>query len=194
MPVKPGSMGRPVPGHEIELLDEEGLPVPMGEIGEIAVRRPDPVMFLRYWNNEQATREKFSGDWLRTGDLGRKDEDGYYWYVGRKDDVISSGAYRIGPGEIEACLAGHHAVALSAAVGSPDPIRGEVVKAFVQLREGLSPTPELAHELQEYVRARLSAHEYPREIEFIDVVPTTSNGKVMRGELRRLELERKQRK
>ncbi len=191
MPVKPGSMGRPVPGHEIELLDPDGHPVPTGEIGNISIRRPDPVMFLRYWNNEQATREKFHGDWLMTGDLGRKDEDGYYWYVGRGDDVISSGAYRIGPGEIEACLAGHAAVAMAAAVGSPDPIRGEVVKAFVQLREGLNPTPELARELQEYVRSRLSAHEYPREIEFIDAVPTTSNGKVMRGELRKLERERK---
>jgi acetyl-CoA synthetase len=191
MPVKPGSMGRPVPGHVIELLDPEGHPVPTGEIGEISVRRPDPVMFLRYWNNETATREKFSGDWLLTGDLGRKDDDGYFWYAGRKDDVISSGAYRIGPGEIEACLTGHAAVALAAAVGSPDPIRGEVVKAFVQLREGVSPTPELARELQEYVRSRLSAHEYPREIEFIDTVPTTFNGKVMRGELRQLERERK---
>jgi acetyl-CoA synthetase len=187
-------MGRPVPGHAIELLDEAGRAVPTGEIGEIAVRRPDPVMFLRYWNNEQATREKFSGDWLLTGDLGRKDDDGYFWYVGRKDDVISSGAYRIGPGEIEACLAGHQAVAMAAAVGSPDPIRGEVVKAFVQLREGLDPTPELARELQEYVRSRLSAHEYPREIEFIDAVPTTSNGKVKRGELRQLERARKQAK
>ena len=192
MPVKPGSMGRPIPGHAIELLDEEGRAVPTGEIGEICVRRPDPVMFLRYWNNEQATQEKFNGDWLCTGDLGRQDDDGYFWYVGRKDDVISSGAYRIGPGEIEACLVGHHAVAMAAAVGSPDPIRGEVVKAFVQLREGLGPTPELAHELQEYVRSRLSAHEYPREIEFIDTVPTTSNGKVKRGELRQLERERKQ--
>lgn len=191
MPVKPGSMGRPVPGHSIELLDDEGRPVPTGEIGEISVRRPDPVMFLRYWNKEEATREKFAGDWMLTGDLGRKDDDGYFWYAGRKDDVISSGAYRIGPGEIEECLAGHSAVALAAAVGSPDPIRGEVVKAFVQLREGTSPTPELAHELQEYVRSRLSAHEYPREIEFIDVVPTTFNGKVKRKELRQLERERK---
>jgi acetyl-CoA synthetase len=191
MPVKPGSMGRPVPGHAIELLDADGKPVAAGEVGNISVRRPDPVMFLRYWNNEPATREKFSGDWMRTGDLGQRDEDGYYWYVGRQDDVISSGAYRIGPGEIEACLAGHADVALAAAVGSPDPIRGEVVKAFVQLKEGVLPTAELAAALQTFVRARLSAHEYPREIEFIDAVPTTSNGKVMRGELRKLERERK---
>lgn len=191
MPLKPGSMGRPVPGHVIELFDDHAQPVPTGEIGEIAIHQPDPVMFLRYWNNEKATREKFAGDWLLTGDLARRDEDGYLWYVGRKDDVISSGAYRIGPGEIEACLATHPAVALAAAVGSPDPIRGEVVKAFVQLRENRLPTPELAHQLQEHVRNRLSAHEYPREIEFIDAIPTTTTGKIMRGELRQLEHARK---
>ena len=192
MPIKPGAMGRPVPGHEVDLLDAEGRPVPAGETGEISVRRPVPGMFLRYWNDEQATREKFRGDWLLTSDLARKDADGYFWYVGRKDDVISSGAYRIGPGEIEACLAGHPAVALAAAVGSPDPIRGEVVKAFVQLRGGVSPTPALAQELQEHVRTRLSAHEYPREIEFIDALPTTTTGKIMRKELRELERQRKE--
>lgn len=191
MTIKPGALGLPVPGHEIELLDGKGGAVPVGETGEIAIRRPAPNMFLRYWNDEKATREKFRGDWMMTGDLGRKDEDGYYWYVGRKDDVISSGAYRIGPGEVEACLLGHRAVALAAAVGSPDPIRGEIVKAFVQLREGEQPTPELAHELQEYVRTRLSAHEYPRELEFIPSIPTTNTGKVMRGELRKLERQRK---
>ena len=191
MPVRPGSMGRPVPGHTIALVDADGRPVPTGDVGEIAVKRPDPVMFLRYCNNEQATRDKFAGDWLLTGDLGTQDADGYLWYAGRKDDVMSCGAYRIGPGEIEACLTGHAAVAVAAAVGSPDPIRGEVVKAFVQLRDGIAATPTLAHELQEYVRARLSAHEYPREIEFIDIVPTTFNGKVKRKELRELERQRK---
>jgi acetyl-CoA synthetase len=191
MPIKPGSMGRPVPGHEVDLLDAEGRSVPAGEVGEICIRRPVPGMFLRYWNDETATREKFVGDWLQTSDLARKDEDGYYWYVGRKDDVISSGAYRIGPGEIEACLCGHAAVAMAAAVGSPDPIRGEVVKAFVQLREGQAPTLELARELQEYVRTRLSAHEYPRELEFIESLPVTTTGKVMRGDLRKRERERK---
>ena len=194
MPLKPGSLGRPIPGHEITLLNAEGVPVPDGEVGEIALKRPVPAMFLRYWNDEAATREKFSGDWLLTSDLARKDEAGYFWYVGRKDDVISSGAYRIGPGEIEACLAGHPAVALAAAVGSPDPIRGEVVKAFVQLREGYSPTPELAQELQTHVRKRLSAHEYPREIEFYDAIPTTTTGKVIRKGLRQLEHERKNHK
>ena len=191
MPIKPGAMGRPVPGHEVDLLDADGHSGALGEVGEIALRRPLPNMFLRYWNDEQATRDKFRGDWMLTADLARKDEDGYYWYVGRKDDVISSGAYRIGPGEIEACLAGHPAVEMAAAVGSPDPIRGEVVKAFVQLRQGQSPTPELAQALQEHVRKRLSAHEYPRELEFVAALPTTTTGKVMRGELRKLERTRK---
>ena len=126
-----------------------------------------------------------------TGDLARKDEDGYFWFVGRKDDVISSGGYRIGPAEIEDCLAGHSAVAVAAVVGSPDAVRGEVVKAFVQLRAGILPTPALARELAEYVRTRLSAHEYPRAIEFIEALPVTTTGKVRRRDLRELERHRK---
>lgn len=144
------------------------------------IQRPDPVMFLGYWNNPQATTEKFVGDWACTGDLARKDEEGYFWFVGRKDDLISSGGYRIGPGEIEDCLAGHAAVTVAAVVGSPDAVRGEIVKAFVQLREGQEPSPALARELAAYVRTRLSAHEYPREIEFIAELPMTTTGKVRR--------------
>jgi len=192
MPVKPGSMGRPVPGHVVDVLDDAGRPVPDGEVGEVAVRRPDPVMFLRYWNDERATRDKFVGDWALTGDLARKDGDGYFWFVGRKDDVISSGGYRIGPSEIEDCLQGHPAVALAAAVGAPDPVRGEVVKAFVQLRDGVAGTLVLARELQAHVRTRLSAHEYPREIEFIEALPVTTTGKVKRADLRQLERQRRQ--
>jgi len=192
MPVKPGSMGRPVPGHVVDVLDDAGRPVPDGEVGEVAVRRPDPVMFLRYWNDERATRDKFVGDWALTGDLARKDGDGYFWFVGRKDDVISSGGYRIGPSEIEDCLQGHPAVALAAAVGAPDPVRGEVVKAFVQLRDGVPGTLVLARELQAHVRTRLSAHEYPREIEFIEALPVTTTGKVKRADLRQLERQRRQ--
>lgn len=190
MPVKPGSMGRPVPGHVVDVVDDGGCPVGAGEVGEVAVRRPDPVLFLGYWRNPRATEEKFVGDWALTGDLARRDTDGYFWFLGRKDDVISSGGYRIGPGEIEDCLTAHPAVALAAAIGKPDPLRGEVVKAFVQLRDGARGTPELARELQEWVRKRLSAHEYPREIEFIDALPTTTTGKVKRGDLRQRERER----
>ena len=191
MPVKPGSMGRPIPGHVVDVVNDRGGSVPTGEVGEVAVRRPDPVMFLRYWNNDRATREKFVGDWALTGDLARKDEDGYFWFVGRKDDVISSGGYRIGPGEIEDCLQGHPAVALAAAIGAPDPVRGEVVKAFVQLHSGGAGTRELARELQAWVRTRLSAHEYPREIEFIEALPVTTTGKVRRADLRQLERRRR---
>src|SRR5262249_8737828 len=126
-----------------------------------------------------------------TGDLARQDDEGYFWFVGRKDDLISSGGYRIGPGEIEDCLAGHSAVAVAAAVGSPDPVRGEVVKAFVQLHESVWPPPELARALSEYVRTRLSAHEYPREIEFVAELPMTTPGKVRRRDLRELERQRK---
>jgi acetyl-CoA synthetase len=191
MLVKPGSMGRPVPGHVVDVVDDRGQSVAADEVGEVAVRRPDPVMFLRYWNNETATREKFIGDWALTGDLARKDADGYFWFVGRKDDLISSGGYRIGPSEIEDCLQGHPAVALAAAVGVPDPVRGEVVKAFVQLREGVAGTPGLARELQAHARTRLSAHEYPREIEFIEALPVTTTGKVKRADLRQLERTRR---
>jgi acetyl-CoA synthetase len=191
MPVKPGSMGRPVPGHVVDVVDGKGAAVGAGEVGEVAVRRPDPVMFLRYWNNETATREKFVGDWALTGDLARKDGDGYFWFVGRKDDLISSGGYRIGPSEIEDCLHGHPAVALAAAIGAPDPVRGEVVKAFVQLHPGGAGTPELARDLQAWVRTRLSAHEYPREIEFIETIPVTTTGKVRRADLRQLERRRR---
>ena len=136
MPVKPGSMGRPIPVTRSSSSTRKDAAGADRRHRRDLVRRPDPVMFLRYWNNEQATQEKFNGDWLCTGDLGRQDDDGYFWYVGRKDDVISSGALSHRPRRIEACLVGHHAVAMAAAVGSPDPIRGEVVKAFVQLREG----------------------------------------------------------
>ncbi|MBW1735459.1 MAG: AMP-binding protein, partial [Deltaproteobacteria bacterium] len=136
MEPRAGSMGRAVPGHTVEVVDEEGNPVGPGTVGEIAVRGPDPVMFLEYWNNPQATKDKYDGPWCLTGDLGRKDEDGYFWFVGRKDDLITSSGYRIGPAEIEDCLMKHAAVAMVAVVGSPDPVRGEVVKAFIVPKVG----------------------------------------------------------
>ncbi|MDH5372325.1 MAG: AMP-binding protein, partial [Acidimicrobiia bacterium] len=156
------------------------------ETGEIAVRRPDPVFMLRYWNRPEATQEKYSGDWLLTGDLGREDEDGYLWFTSRKDDVISSMGYRIGPGEVEESLMGHPAVASCAVIGVPDEIRGQVVKAFVVLRKGYSEGDDLATELQEHVRTRLAAHEVPRQLVFIDELPRTTTGKTMRRVLRDL--------
>ena len=184
MPVKPGSMGRAVPGHDVAVIDDAGEPLPAGEVGEIAVRRPDPVMFLGYWDRIDATRDKFAGDWLRTGDRGWADEDGYFWYQARNDDLITSGSYRIGPGEIEDCLIRHPAVAMAAVVGVPDPVRTQIVKAFVVLVPGVTGTPALTAEIQDFVRTRLAAHEYPREIEYLDALPMTATGKVMRRELR----------
>jgi acetyl-CoA synthetase len=184
MPPLPGAMGRPVPGHIVDVVDDEGHVLPPGATGIIAVRAPDPVMFLGYWNKPEATAAKFRRDWLLTGDTGHRDEDGNFWFHGRDDDIISSGGYRIGPTEIEDCLARHEAVAMVAVVGVPDAVRGEVVKAFVVPREGVVPDDGLRAELQVYVKARLSAHEYPRQIEFRDSLPMTITGKIRRKDLR----------
>jgi acetyl-CoA synthetase len=191
MPVRPGSMGKPYPGHHVDAIDERGQPVPAGETGELAARRGDPVMFLGYWQNEEATRQKFIGEWFCTGDVGYRDDDGYLWFVGRKDDVISSAGYRIGPGEIEDCLLKHPAVAQAAVIGSPDALRGSIIKAFIVLARGHTPSDELKQEIQTAVRTRLAAYEYPREIEFIGEMPMTTTGKVRRVELRQRDLERK---
>ena len=182
---RPGAIGKPVPGHMVAVIDADGLPVKADEIGQIAVRRPNPVMFLEYWGNPDATRDKFIGDWMTTGDQGATDDDGYFHFVGRDDDVITSSGYRIGPGEIEDCLIRHPAVALAAAVGKPDAVRTEIVKAFVVLKPGRDgPSAALAAELQDFVKTHLSAHEYPREIAFIEQMPMTTTGKIIRRILR----------
>lgn len=184
MPVAPGSMGCAVPGHEVAILDAAGLPQPAGEPGIIAVRRPDPVMFLEYWNNPAATAAKFSGDWLLTGDTGVKEEDGRFRFIGRADDVITSSGYRIGPGEVEDCLLRHPAVAMAAAIGLPDALRTEVVTAVIVPAPGIEPSPALAGEIQDFVRRRLAAHLYPRRVVFAEALPLTATGKVMRAVLR----------
>jgi acetyl-CoA synthetase len=183
----PGSMGRAVPGHRVAVIGADGEPLPPGELGDIAVASPDPVMMLRYWNNPEATAAKFRGQWLVTGDQGRADEAGNLFFVGRDDDVITSAGYRIGPGEVEECLTRHPAVALAAVIGVPDPVRTERVKAFLVLRPGHQPGEALAAEIQGFVRTRLAAHEYPREVAFVDALPTTATGKVMRKALRERE-------
>ncbi|MCH8998163.1 MAG: acyl-CoA synthetase [Proteobacteria bacterium] len=187
MPVKPGSMGRAAPGHEVAIVDSDGTPLPDGETGNIAVQRPDPVMFLEYWNDPAATAAKFAGDWMLTGDTGRRDADGYFHFVGRADDVITSGGYRIGPGEVEDCLLKHPAIAMAAVVGVPDALRGERVKAFLVLDAGIEGSEDLAAEIQDFVKTRLAAHEYPREVEFVETLPLTATGKIMRKDLRARE-------
>ena len=184
-PAKPGSMGRAYPGHEVAVINSEGQPLPSGTMGEIAFKQGgDPVFFLKYWNNEQGTRNKFIGEWARSGDEGVMDEEGFLWFSGRADDVITSSGYRIGPAEIEDQLLKHPAVALAATVGHPDKQRGEIVKAFIKLNPGHEGTDTLKHELQDLVRTRLSAHEYPRLVEFLDEFPLTTTGKVLRRVLR----------
>lgn len=184
MRLKEGSMGKAIPGHYLDVVDEDGHPVKPGETGTIAVKAPDPVFFLRYWNKPDATKEKFCNGWLLTGDTGHRDEEGYFWFHGRNDDVIISGGYRIGPTEIEDCLMQHPAVAMVAVIGVPDSVRGEVVKAFIVAREGTAVDTALQAEVQNFVKARLSAHEYPRQIEFRDALPMTITGKIRRKDLR----------
>jgi len=183
-PIRPGSMGKATPGFDVRIVDDKGEELPRGERGIIAVRQPNPCTMIEYWRNPEATVKKYAGAFLLTGDLGRQDEDGYFWYVSREDDVITSAGYRIGPTEIEDTLLKHPAVALSAVVGIPDPIRTEAVKAWIVLRPGFAPSAELAREIQDFVKVKLAAHEYPRQVEFAESLPMTATGKVLRRELR----------
>ena len=193
-PAKPGSMGRPYPGHRVAILDDNGALASHGTVGDVALHRydihghPDPVFFLGYWNNLQATTDKFSGDWCRSGDLAAMDADGYLWYHGRADDMFKAAGYRIGPSEIENCLLKHPAVANAAVVPKPDAQRGNLVKAFVVLSadvvRGAEADLALIAALQAHVRGKLAPYEYPKEITFIDALPMTTTGKVQRRVLR----------
>jgi acetyl-CoA synthetase/medium-chain acyl-CoA synthetase len=191
---KPGSMGLTAPGHRLGIIDDDGNELPRGTEGEIAVRvRPErPVgMFQEYWRNPEATARCHRGDWYATGDRATMDEDGYLWFVGRADDVINSASYRIGPFEVESALVEHAAVAEAAVIGKSDPLRGEIVKAFVVLAPGHAASEALAGELQEHVKAVTAPYKYPREIEFVADLPKTISGKIRRTELRDLERRRR---
>ncbi len=194
-PARAGSMGRAYPGHQVAVIDEAGKVCAVNELGDVAVNRYDihghldPVFFLGYWKRDQATQDKFTGNWCRTGDLAVQDADGYLWYQGRADDMFKAAGYRIGPSEVENCLLKHPAVANAAVVPKPDRERGAVVKAFVVLIAGVAGSKALVTELQAHVRGKLAPYEYPKEIEFIDALPMTTTGKVQRRVLRELELE-----
>jgi acyl-coenzyme A synthetase/AMP-(fatty) acid ligase len=192
--VKPGSMGKPSPGFEVEVIDHDGNPLPPHKEGDIAVKiapqRPT-WLFREYWRNPEASQKCVRGAWYITGDRAYKDEDGYFWFVGRADDVIISAGYRIGPFEVESALKEHPAVAESAVVASPDEMRGEIVKAFVILAPGYSASPALASELQEHVKRVTAPYKYPREVEFVEALPKTISGKIRRVELRELERQKK---
>ncbi len=203
-PVRAGSMGRPYPGHRVAVIDDEGNPLPQNCVGEVALHRfdrhgvPDPIFFIGYWNNPAATAQKFSGDWCRTGDLALADADGYLWYQGRADDMFKAAGYRIGPAEIENCLLKHAAVANAAIVPKPDAERGNIVKAYIVLTEAVARSSEndlaLIRALQQHVRNQLAPYEYPKEIEFIDVLPMTTTGKLQRRVLREIEVQRASKK
>src|SRR6266446_3545003 len=183
-PIRPGSMGKATPGFDVRIVNEKGEELPRGQRGIIGVRQPNPCTMLEYWRNPDATAKKYAGEFLLTGDLGVQDADGYFWYVSREDDVITTAGYRVGPSEIEHTLMKHPAVAMSAVVGIPDSIRTESIKAWIVLRPGFTPSETLARQIQEFVKVRLAAHEYPRLVEFTDTLPMTATGKVLRRELR----------
>jgi len=191
IPFRPGALGMAAPTYEVSIVDDQGQVLPTGEVGQIGVRQGHPIMMLEYWGNPEATKRKYANGWLLTGDLARQDEDGYFWLVGRADDVITSSGYRIGPGEIEESLRKHPAVALAAAIGVPDPIRTEAIKAFLVLRPGFEGSDDLAKEICDFVRERLARHEVPREVEFVATLPTTTTGKVIRRVLKEAELARR---
>src|SRR5438445_7467765 len=176
--------GESLGGELLGWVRERGEELPRGERGVIGVRQPCPCTMIEYWRNPEATRKKYAGEFLLTGDLGVQDEDGYFWYVSREDDVITTAGYRVGPSEIEHTLMKHPAVAMSAVVGIPDPVRTESIKAWIVLRPGFAPSDALAREIQEFVKVQLAAHEYPRFVEFAETLPMTATGKVLRRELR----------
>jgi len=192
-PVRPGSMGRAYPGHRVAVIDEAGAEVPPGTTGEVAVCRtwidgtPDPVFFLGYWRNDEATRRKYTGEWCRTGDEASMDAEGYLWYQGRSDDMFKSAGYRIGPAEIENCLAKHPAVTNAAIIPVPDETRGAVIKAFVMLAPGHTGSDALKDAIRDHVKRHLAPYQQPREIEFVAELPMTTTGKVQRRVLRELE-------
>ncbi len=186
-PIKPGSMGKPSPGFVVDVIDHEGMPVPPDTEGDIAIRvKPEWPMglFMGYWGNQSATNATIRGDWYITGDRAYRDKEGYFWFVGRADDVIISSGYRIGPFEVESALIEHEAVLESAVVAKPDSVRGEIVKAFVVLRPEFQPSDQLAKNIQDFVKNLTAPYKYPREIEFTKELPKTISGKIRRIELR----------
>jgi acetyl-CoA synthetase len=175
------------PGHEIDIVDGDGTVLGPGEIGNIAVKRPDPVLFESYWNDEDGTEARFVDDWYLTGDMGKKDDDYYIYFAGREDDVIITSGYRVGPSEVENALSGHDAVKHAGVIGVPDDTRGKLIKAYIETTTGYSGSEALREELQEVVKDNLAKHEYPREVEFVDEMPIGPNGDVLRRELREIE-------
>lgn len=187
MEVKPGSMGRPTPGNHVEIIDEEGMPLDSGKVGDIAVHLDTPALFREYYKDPERTKMTRRGDYYVTGDQARKDEDGYFWFEGRSDDIIISSGYTIGPFEVEDALIKHPSVQECAVIASPDDVRGSVVKAYIVLKQGYEATDSLTVELQQHVKELTAPYKYPRRIKYIKELPKTTSGKIRRVELRQLE-------
>ncbi|KAA0562197.1 AMP-binding protein [Bacillus sp. CH30_1T] len=189
MELKPGSMGKPTPGNRVEIINEEGYPSEVGEVGDIAVHVETPALFKNYYKDPERTAMQFRGDYYITGDKAKKDDDGYFWFEGRGDDIIISSGYTIGPFEVEDALVKHPSVQECAVVGSPDEVRGLIVKAFVVLRNDVNQEdPELIPALQQHVKDLTAPYKYPRKIEFVKELPKTTSGKIRRIELRQKEM------
>ncbi|ANB62242.1 acetate--CoA ligase [Anoxybacteroides amylolyticum] len=188
MEIKPGSMGKPIPGVKAAIIDDQGNELPPYRMGNLAIRKGWPSMMKTIWNNPQKYESYFIGDWYVSGDSAYMDEDGYFWFQGRIDDVIMTSGERVGPFEVESKLVEHPAVAEAGVIGKPDPVRGEIIKAFISLREGYEPSEELIEDIRQFVKKGLAAHAAPREIEFRDKLPKTRSGKIMRRVLKAWEL------
>jgi len=188
LPIRTGSMGKPLPGITAGVVDDQGNEQPPGKEGDLAIRPGWPAMFQAYWKDEERYNSKFVNGWYITGDRARRDEDGYFWFIGRADDVINTAGHLVGPFEVESALIEHPAVAEAGVIGKPDPIAMEVVKAFVSLKEGYEPSDELRRELMGFARGKLAAGVAPREIDFIPSLPKTRSGKIMRRLLKAREL------
>lgn len=188
-PPKDGAIGKPAPGQNVQIISEHGNILGAGQIGEIAVKAPHPAMFLGYWRNEEATRQKYCGEYLRTGDLGYRDEEGYFSYVSRADDIIMCAGHRIGPSEIEEAIAASRAVSRCAAIGVPDKVSGEAVVVWIELKEGVTGTPDLERQIISGARAKLATYQLPARVRFVAEMPLTSSGKVSRSEVKRMEVD-----
>lgn len=191
MKIKAGSCGKPHPGHKCEIIDNKGNPLSAGEPGVLGINRDDPGLFREYWNKKEITKKSFINNWFLTGDILYKDDEGYFWFSGRNDDLIMASGYRISPFEVESSIISHPDVLEAAVVASPDEIRGVIVKAFVILKEKNKASEELIKDIQNYTKRVSAPYKYPREIEFVDELPKTQSGKIKRKKLRELEIERK---
>jgi len=191
MKIKLGSCGKPQPGHICALVDDNGKPVPVGESGTLAVKKTDPGLFREYWNKPDKTKESFNDDWFLSGDVLYQDEDGYYWFSGRNDDLIKASGYRISPFEVESAIISHPDVLECAVVASPDPMRGTIIKSYVVLRDRTKASEKMVKDIQEHTKKVAAPYKYPREIEFVTELPKTQSGKIKRKDLRELEKQKK---